>query len=364
MNYSLQTRTNSIPKVLSPFRNLQPYRASEGRNAFIRMDFNEGPPPAEEFLSRALAQCSYAVTAYPEYQELKQAAAQAWKLNASMVMPINGADEGISLLLRAFTDPGNPLVLPIPAFPMYRIYAEQYETPLLCVPMDNTFMVDPSAVLQTLRKGSALALTSPNNPTGRAIPEADLLAILNASDDKPIIMDETYAPFCEQDFAPLLKRYSNLIILRSLSKSYGLPGLRCGFILADSCVIQHLDILRAPFNVNVVAAKLGAQVISGDTSFRKRTRRAVEARRRLQARLDATGIRTVPSDAHFFMADLGDEAQAAIALLLSKNILIKNLATSLPGMVRISVADESQAQAFEEAFLPWWSERTTKGARP
>lgn len=182
------------------------------------------------------------------------------------------------------------------------------------------------------------------------------MALLNASEGKPVLMDETYAPFCGQDFAPLLARFPNLMLLRTLSKAHGLPGLRCGFILANAQVIQRLEVLRAPFNVNGIAATLGAQILSSDPGLRARLKAAIAARGRVQQSLDAAGITTVPSDAHFFMAQLGDRATAAVAVLRQRGILIKDLSNSLPGMVRISVAEAREAEAFLDAFLPWWKQ--------
>ncbi|MBK8792090.1 MAG: histidinol-phosphate aminotransferase family protein [Holophaga sp.] len=345
-----------VPEVLPALRALKTYAVQEGRGAFLRMDFNEGPAPDLEVIARALTLCAFSATVYPEYGPLKRAAAQAWNVESAMVMPVNGADEGIAMLLRAFTGPGDAVVLPMPTFPMYRIYAEQCSTPVVSVPLKADFSLDVPALLKAIPQGALLSLTSPNNPTGRAIPEAELLTILAASEGKPVLMDETYAPFCGQDFAPLLARFPNLILLRTLSKAHGLPGLRCGFILANAQVIQRLEVLRAPFNVNGIAATLGAQILSSDPGLRARLKAAIAARERVQQSLDAAGITTVPTDAHFFMAQLGDRATAAVAVLHQRGILIKDLSNSLPGMVRISVAEAREADAFLEVFLPWWKQ--------
>ncbi len=342
------------PDVLPAFRDLKAYGTQEGRGAFLRMDFNEGPAPDLEVLARAMTLCAFSATVYPEYGGLKGAAAQAWGVDPAMLLPVNGADEGIALLLKAFTGPGDAVVLPMPSFPMYRIYAGLNGSPVLPVPLAPDFGLDLEAILEALPKGALLALTSPNNPTGRAIPEVELIALLEASQGRPVVLDETYGPFCGQDFAPLLARWPNLILLRTLSKAHGLPGLRCGLILANPAVIRRLELLRPPFNVNGIAATLGAQMLVGDPGLRARLRGAVEARRRIQARLESAGIPTVPSDAHFFLADLGSRAEAAVALLRARGILVKDLSKPLPGMLRISVALEREAKAFREAFLPWW----------
>lgn len=342
------------PELQPVFRDLSPYAVAEGRGAFLRLDFNEGPPPDPALLAQALALCAHSAAVYPEYGPLKRAAARAWEVEPAMLMPVNGADEGIALLLRAFTGPGAAVVLPVPAFPMYHLYAELCGSPVLQVPLAPDFGLDLEATLKAVPGGALLSLTSPNNPTGRAIPEGVLATLLEAMEGRTVLMDETYAPFCGQDFAPLLARFPNLIILRTLSKAHGLPGLRCGFILADPAVIQRLEVLRPPFNVNGVAATLGAHVLASDAGLRGRLRNAVAVRKQLQTHLESAGIATVPSDAHFFLADLGRRAPAAVAMLRQRRILVKDLSKTIPGMLRISVAVACEAQAFLEAFLPWW----------
>ena len=347
-------QTPPIPALRAPFQDLARYATEEGRGAFLRMDFNEGPPPDLPRLARALALCASTATVYPEYGALRQAAAKAWDVAPEGVLPVNGADEGIALTVRAFTGPGAALAIPVPTFPMYRLYAEACGTPVLPVPLRPDFQVDGEALAAALPDAAMLALATPNNPTGRAVPEGDLVRLLEAARGLPVLLDETYAPFCGQDFAHLLARFSNLLVLRTLSKAHGLPGLRCGFLLGDARLIERLDALRSPFNVNGLAAALGALML-GEPGLRGRLARAVAARRRLQARLDTAGLRTVPSDTHFFLADLGGRAAAAVAALRASGILVKDLGRTLPGFLRISVAGDPEAERFQEAFLPWFA---------
>jgi histidinol-phosphate aminotransferase len=314
------------------------YATTEGRAAFVRMDFNEGPTPPPELT----ALDPDVLFLYPEYEPLKAAAARAWGVDASNLVPVNGADEGIFLLLRLLG--GEGMVLPVPAFPMYRLYADQLGVKVAEVPLDASFDLDLEATLAA--PGGLFALTSPNNPTGRAIPEAALRRIL--AQGRTVLLDETYAPFCAQDFVRLQAEYPNLLILRTLSKAYGVPGLRCGFILAPAALARELDGLRSPFNVNAAAATLGRRLLAEDTGFKERVAGAARASRALRERLEAAGYRAVPSDTHFFMVELGAEAPAK---LRQAGILIKDLSRVGPGFCRISVASEGDARRFEQAFL-------------
>ena len=347
----------AVPRLRPPFDALRSYPVGQGRSAYVRMDFNEGAPPSAERLARALVLCAGAATAYPDYGPLRLAAARAWQLSAAQVLCVNGADEGIALLLRAFAGPGRTVLLPVPTFPMYRLYAEQAEAPVLEVPLRPDFSLDLEATLAALPGAALLALVSPNNPTGRAVPEGDLMALLEAAGDRPVLLDEAYGVYCGQDCGRLLARFPNLILLRTLSKAHGVPGLRCGFILGHPELVTALEPLRPPFNVNGLAVTLGAWLLEEDrAAHRTRARRSVAARREVQAALEALGIATLPSDTHFFLADLGDRAGAAVAGLRSRSIHIKDLAAVRPGLVRISVALPAEGRAFLNAFLPLWQQ--------
>lgn len=311
----------------------------EGRGSFVRMDFNEGPAPAPHLLSVDLRDC---LSRYPEYGGLKASAARVYGVEPECLVPVNGADEGILLLQRALGEGG--MVLPVPAFSMYRAYAGQLGVRVAEVPMDAAWDLDVEAILAA--EGSLVALTSPNNPTGRRISDEALLRILEQG--RPVLLDETYGPFCGQDFAPLLGDWPNLAILRTLSKVYGVPGLRCGFILASRDLAARLDAVRSPFNVNGVAAALGSRLLERDTLFRDRLSAAVAARRFLQYRVEEAGFRTIPSDAHFFLAELGP---GAAARLRERGILVRDMAPAMPGWCRISVTTAAEAATFENAFL-------------
>lgn len=340
----------TLPALRKPYPGLTPYAAPADRATYLRLDANEGPSPSLEHLSSLMALSAFSLTLYPEYGPLKRAAAQAWGLAPEQVLPVNGADEGIALALRAFTGPGEALLACEPTFPMYRIYAEVGEAPLVSVPLRADFTLDLEGLLAALPRCRMLVLASPDNPSGRRVSEADLRTLLEAAGDRPVLLDETYAPFCGQDFTRLLVSFPNLLLLRTLSKAHGVPGLRCGFLLGEARLIAGLDVLRSPYNVNGLAASLGAQLLTGDVGFRGRVARAVAAREGLQATLTARGFASVPSDTHFFLLRLGALAPEVVAGLRRKGILVKDLDRKLPGMMRVSVVSEADAQAFLEAL--------------
>jgi histidinol-phosphate aminotransferase len=356
-------RTIPPPAAASPDK--QPvYSAPTGRAGFRRLDANEGPPPAPEFLAGILAAAATSLAWYPEYEALRAAAARAYGIGEAAVLPVNGADEGIRLLLEAFGGPGSPLLLPEPTFPMYRIYAGLTGTPVRAVPLDGNFDLDLPAVVAALAETGLAALVSPGNPSGRRLGEGAVRAVLEAAEGRPVIVDEVYAPFCGQDFVPLLEEYPHLVLVRSLSKAFGVPGLRCGFVLAAPPMVQALDRRRSPYNVSAVAAAAGAAILDSDAGASGRRRAAVAARQALQGWLAAAGISTVPSDTHFCLLRLGTSAGAAADYLRGEGILVRNLEAVAPGWIRVSVTSLPDVEALTAAFLPWWCDRRVSGGQP
>lgn len=350
-----------IPALRAELNGLSVYPAESGRGSLRRLDNNEGPPPPAAQLAEWLASFAESVSFYPEYGELSRTAGEAFGVDPACVMPVNGADEGVHLMLEAFTGPGRPLLVAPPTFSMYSIYAGQAGAPVLRAPQLPGFEPDLPTLLALLPQAALVALDSPNNPTGRRLPERTVRLVLERAEGLPVLVDETYGPCCGQDFAPLLAEYPNLILARSLSKVYGLAGLRVGFLLADPRLRRELERVRSPYNVAGPSAAVAVAALRGDTGWRQRIGAAVEARAGMQARLRAAGMFTSPSDTHFCLVNLGGLAPEAARILRNAGILVRDLGAALPGNLRISVAGEEDARALLAVLLPWWARRTQEG---
>lgn len=352
-------RPRDLPALRPPLGGIEPYPAPSGRGAFRRLDANEGPPPPAALLREILAAAAERLTYYPEYDDLEAAAAEAWGVDPAGVVPVCGADDGIRLAVQAFCGPGHPLAVPEPAFPMYPFYAAAVQAPILRVPgtPDRPPAVDK--LLEVLPYASLAAVVTPGNPVGLRVPEPDLERLLTAAGRRPVLADETYAAFCGQDLAPLLRRRPNLVLLRTLSKACGVPGLRCGFLLAHPAVARELRRLCPPYAVSAVAAAVGADLLRRDRDATARARAAATEARALSFWLAARGVETLPSDTHFFLARLGSDASRR---LRAEGILVKRRDDLGEGLCRLSVAGPDDAAAFREAWVRVGSGPSVGGA--
>ncbi|WP_332400397.1 histidinol-phosphate transaminase [Vibrio metschnikovii] len=198
-------------------------------------------------------------------QALIQAYADYAGVKPDQVLTSRGADESIELLIRTFCEPNQDAILYCPpTYGMYAISAETFGVERKQVPLSADWQLDLTAIEANLEQVKLVFVCSPNNPTGNLIRREDIIALLDMTQDRAIVvMDEAYIDFCpEASTVDLLQTYPNLAILRTLSKAFALAGLRCGFTLASPAIINLLLKVIAPYPVPVPVADIALQALS------------------------------------------------------------------------------------------------------
>ncbi|EJK2106108.1 histidinol-phosphate transaminase [Vibrio cholerae] len=194
-----------------------------------------------------------------------QAYANYAGVQPEQVLTSRGADEGIELLIRAFCEPNQDAILFCPpTYGMYAISAETFGVERKKVPLSTDWQLDLPSIEANLDRVKLVFVCSPNNPTGNLVKRADIIKLLEMTQDRAIVvMDEAYIDFCpEVSTVDLLAQYPNLAILRTLSKAFALAGLRCGFMLANAELINVLLKVIAPYPVPVPVAEIAVQALS------------------------------------------------------------------------------------------------------
>ncbi|EKO3609359.1 histidinol-phosphate transaminase [Vibrio metschnikovii] len=198
-------------------------------------------------------------------QALIQVYADYAGVKPDQVLTSRGADESIELLIRTFCEPNQDAILYCPpTYGMYAISAETFGVERKQVPLSADWQLDLTAIEANLEQVKLVFVCSPNNPTGNLIRREDIIALLEMTQDRAIVvMDEAYIDFCpEASTVDLLQTYPNLAILRTLSKAFALAGLRCGFTLASPAIINLLLKVIAPYPVPVPVADIALQALS------------------------------------------------------------------------------------------------------
>ena len=311
-------------------------------NSICKLASNENPfGPSPKAMAAAMHALK-SVHLYPDGScyALRKKLALRHEISPESILVGNGSNELIELLGHVFLRPGLEVVMGAPAFIVYKLVTRLFGATPVEVPL-SSFGHDLQAMFAAITPRTRLMfIASPNNPTGVANAEADLLALVNQLPEHVILcLDEAYAEYLEQapDLRAAIRDGRKVICLRTFSKIYGLAGLRVGYAYADRELIDLLQRVRQPFNVNLIA-QAAAMAALEDAEFIKRCRDENEMGRRLLCEgLDALGFETVGGAANFVLCRVGD-ALACFQALQMQGVIVRPLnAYGLPEYVRITI---------------------------
>ncbi|MGH7546511.1 MAG: histidinol-phosphate transaminase [Gemmatimonadota bacterium] len=237
----------------------------------------------------------------PTCGELRRPLAEWLAVEPERIWIGNGSDEGLDRIVRAFVEPGEPVVIAEPTYAMYRIVAETHGARIRNAALDDAFDVDPEALLAVAGGAKAVFLCSPNNPTGNAL-GADRVTRLAEAFDGLVVVDEAYVEFSERpSLASRTREHRNLVVLRTFSKAWGLAGARVGYLVADPEVVGYLNRVSLPYPLSVTSLRAAAAALTRVDEMEAKRARILAERTRLAARLAAMGYRVFPSQANFLL---------------------------------------------------------------
>ena len=331
---------------------------SAGRAGKLRLDFNENTsgtsPKVVAKIQEVLS--ADALTVYPEYTTVLPTLAKFFDVSEDELVMTNGTDEAIQVLINAYIDNDDDVLILTPSYAMYRFYAEVAGAKVRTLPYRKDTLKFPlDELLETITPATkAILISNPNNPTGTAIMREGIERILDAAPQAAILIDEAYYEFCGITMLSYLNEYPNLFVSRTFSKVYGMAALRVGclFSCADNMAAIHKS--HSPYSVNYLAA-IAAKAAVEDTAFlRSFVTEILAAREVLTAGLERIGVPYVPSQANFVLMHVGPRAQEICDKLNEAGILVRNRSYEIPGCVRVTVGTQDQTRRFLAAFEPLW----------
>jgi histidinol-phosphate aminotransferase len=300
----------------------------------VKLDANESPYGFQEAL-KAVRKIPTNRYPDPEAKELKAALCRELGVKPRNLLQGNGSDELIYYLIAAF---GGPVLYPVPTFSMYGIIAQALGEKKKELPLDRDFDIDLEKMIAGLKrtKPKIVFLSSPNNPTGNCFSSEKILMIIEASKGI-VVVDEAYQPFSsEKGFVPLLKDYENLVIMRTLSK-IGLAALRFGFLVAHEDIIEEVNKVRLPFNVNALSQAVAVEALKKKKVLKKTIQEiSAERDRMIQAMESMKGVTPFPSEANFILFRV-KYPQKVYSRLLEKGILVRDISDAIEGCLRVTV---------------------------
>ncbi|MDZ4817226.1 MAG: histidinol-phosphate transaminase [Verrucomicrobiota bacterium] len=324
--------------------------------SIIKLASNENPlgpsPKAREAMRQSIEKCHL----YPDGggYYLRQAIASKFSLDLGNIILGNGSNEIIEFLGHAFLKPGDEVVMARHAFVVYKLMATLFGASTVEVD-DPGFVHDLPAMLKAVTpKTKLFFIANPNNPTGTIVSEASLINVIESIPDHVIVViDEAYYEFLDNPprTIDLVKKYPNILLMRTFSKIQGLAGLRIGYGIAPSPLVSILQKTRQPFNVNAIA-QAGALAALADNEHIARTKKITdEGRVYLEKSFSELNLPWTKSAANFILVKVGGEGagKRIFTELQKRGIIVRDMTSyRLPEYIRVTIGTHAQNSQFIE----------------
>lgn len=283
---------------------------------------------------------------YPDFipDWLYEKTAKFFNLSKENILIGNGSNEMIFTILAATLEKGKNVIIPVPSFAVYSLISSNINANIIKVPLNEDFLYDNNKILEHSKvKGSVTIICSPNNPTGTCMDKDSIENVINASGGI-VIVDEAYIHFGGESVIDLIKKYDNLIILRTFSKAFGLAGLRIGMMVSNPALIKELSKVKLPYNINVFTMITLNEIFDNTYIFEDNVTKILNEKLFLERELKAfKDLKVIPSKANFFLIKFKDE-NLVFNELLKDGILIRDYSKSpmLENYMRISVGNHEE----------------------
>ncbi len=315
MKFNLENIIRENVKGLKPYSSARDEYVSDG-SEMVFLDANENP-------------FDNGVNRYPDPQQrgLKAVLAEQKKLDPKNILLGNGSDEVLDLLFRAFCEPktDNIVTLP-PTYGMYKVLAGTNEIENREVLLAKDFQLDVDSILKQVDSRTKLIfICSPNNPTGNSFDEASILKLLKNFTGL-VIIDEAYIDFSEQtSWVARLEEFPNLVVTQTLSKAYGMAGIRLGICIASEATISVLNKIKPPYNVNELTQAYAQKRVANVLRIKSEVTELLEQKKLLLQVLPKVSFikKVYPSDANFLLVKV-DDADKRYEQLLKKGVVVRN----------------------------------------
>jgi len=344
------SKSKDIIKLVKPaVRGLAAYHIDE-TPVRVKLDAMENPFLLPDKIRNEIGKAAQQahINRYPDpsAKSLKQAIARYWKMDPAKMLLGNGSDELIQAIILAF---GGPVLTPAPTFAMYEITARALSQQVVTVPLTDEFDLDADAVIKAARRTKAkiIFLACPNNPTGNRFSPDAVRKVLERT-GAAVVIDEAYYSFSGQTYLPFLEKHPNMIILRTLSK-IGLAGLRVGVLTASKELVNELNKIRLPYNINSLSQAAGLAALRHGKTLNVQISLLISERLKLyNALLRTPGVTPFPSETNFILLWVEKDATKVFLALKKRGILVKNLDRPGPlkNCLRVTIGTPAENEDF------------------
>ncbi|MEO0414919.1 MAG: histidinol-phosphate transaminase [Verrucomicrobiota bacterium] len=328
----------------------------EGRDPeeFLLLDFNERTLPVSPAIEEALVDYirSGRLQMYPSYGDVVEKIASYSGVSPDQLMITNGSDQGIDLIFRAAAISGHEAIIPGPSFAMYTQCAAIENLKVISPQYDREEGFPTDAVLGAINEQTRIiCIANPNNPCGTPVSKAKIERILQAAPNAAVMVDECYFEYMRETVVDLIGQYPNLLVTRTFSKTWGIPSLRMGYLMASAENIESLLKVRGPYDINQLAIVACQAALDSPEDMEVYTREVMEVSKPMLERfLASEGITFWPSSANYIWA-FPEHPEKVEAALQKAGVLVrpKSDANGALGL-RITIGTKSQTERVIEVL--------------
>ncbi len=331
-------------------RTLEPY-VTNPTVCSVKLDANEGDKDLYLDLLKKLGNSDLKLNYYPDdsYTELKKEINNYVGYEPKNITVGNGSSELLDLCVKTFLDKDEMILSLDPTFSMYSIYAQVFSAKYVGAKTEDDFKLNVDSIIEDIQKNSPklIILCNPNNPTGSVLTKEEVRKIVKST-DALIALDEAYMEFGDESLIDEVMNYDNLLIVKTLSKAFSLAGIRMGYIVANEDIINSIEKVRAPYNLNSLSTYIATEALRQKDRMYDYVKSIKEEREKMYKTLIDLGVKAYKSSANFifFKSDIEDLQKK----LIQKDVLIRKFSSKLEGFYRVSIGTKEQNQKFLEAL--------------
>jgi histidinol-phosphate aminotransferase len=327
---------------------MKEYHPPLGNRDTLRLDFNENTLACSPKVREALASISAGeLTRYPEREPVEAIVADDLCLAASHVALTNGVDEAIHVLFETFLEAGDELLLPVPTYTMYEVYASATDVTVVPVLAADDLQFPFERLLAAITPHTkVIAIANPNSPSGSVATRSQLQTIARCAPHAVVLVDEAYFHFYGETIIDLIGALPNLMVARTFSKAYGMAGLRLGLLAGPVELMRWVRRVLSPYSVNSLALACLPPALADAAYIDWYVGEVLAARAEFESALDLAGVRRWPSRANFVLVKIGPRHKEFTQLMRAAGILVRDRSSDpgCDGCVRITIGTRQQMQ--------------------
>ncbi len=345
-----------IIRIRDSLKGFKPY-SPPAVTAKIKLNTNESPIRPPESVLSAIEKVARegALNRYPDPSgsELKTAIAELHGVGVENVALGNGSNEIIRHLTLAYGGEGRVALMFPPSYQVYSVAAKVAGCDIIEVPRDDTFSIGPAEIdMAKAHEPDIAFVCDPNNPTGTALGSIVVGRIADQLEGL-IVVDEAYAEFSEGSSLGILSEHSNLAIVRTLSKAYGLAGLRVGYLISSTEIVRAVESVQLPYHLNMVSMAASSAALKSQNEYAEIIGNLIDERTTVIESLDRiSGVSTIPTQSNFVMFRMNQDAGHVYRELLKREVLVRPYPDEplFSKCLRVTVGTPAENKAFIEAL--------------